>query len=97
MSTLTLLRKNSIKSLMKSIFHAFSNIIVFAMIAGTIYVGHHTGWKLPKFSTLTGNSITTISDWCNDHLVQESKCVECKTDLLPKATSFGFCNEHGVA
>jgi cobalt-zinc-cadmium efflux system membrane fusion protein len=41
--------------------------------------------------------MTTISDWCNDHLVQESKCVECKTDLLPKATAFGFCNEHGVA
>jgi cobalt-zinc-cadmium efflux system membrane fusion protein len=82
---------------MKSIFHALPNIIVFLLIAGTIYVGHHTGWKLPKFSEMTGNSITTISDWCSDHLVQESKCVECKTDLLPKATEFGFCNEHGVA
>jgi cobalt-zinc-cadmium efflux system membrane fusion protein len=84
---------------MKSLFHTVPNIIVFLLIAGMIYVGHHTGWKLPKFSELTGkNSVaTTISDWCNEHLVKESKCVECKTDLLPKATAFGFCNEHGVA
>jgi cobalt-zinc-cadmium efflux system membrane fusion protein len=82
---------------LKKVLHSIPNIIVFLLIAGTIYVGHHTGWKLPKFSALTGNSLNTISDWCSDHLVQESKCVECKTDLLPKATAFGFCNEHGVA
>jgi cobalt-zinc-cadmium efflux system membrane fusion protein len=72
-------------------------MIVFLLIAATIYVGHRTDWKAPKFSELTGNGATIISDWCADHLVQESKCVECKTDLLPKGTSFGFCNEHGVA
>ncbi|MDR2439775.1 MAG: efflux RND transporter periplasmic adaptor subunit [Planctomycetaceae bacterium] len=82
---------------MKFIFRALPNIIVFLLIVGTIYVGHHTDWKLPKFSEITGNSITTISDWCSEHLVQESKCVECKTELLPKTTKFGFCNEHGVA
>jgi cobalt-zinc-cadmium efflux system membrane fusion protein len=84
-------------SVLKSVFRIIPNMIVFLLIAGMIYVGHHTGWKLPKFSELTGNSIITMSDWCSDHLVQESKCVECKTDLLPKVTEFGFCNEHGVA
>jgi cobalt-zinc-cadmium efflux system membrane fusion protein len=85
------------KSRLRVFFTAVPNIIVFLLIAGTIYIGHHTGWKLPKFSQLTGNSMATISDWCSDHLVQESKCVECKTDLLPKVAEFGFCNEHGVA
>ncbi|MDR0390716.1 MAG: hypothetical protein LBH59_02330, partial [Planctomycetaceae bacterium] len=88
--------KNKIKnSQLKNVLSVIPNVIVFLLIAVTIYVGHSTGWKLPKFSELTGGSMTTISDWCNDHLVQESKCVECKTDLLPKATAFGFCNEHG--
>jgi cobalt-zinc-cadmium efflux system membrane fusion protein len=96
-STSSSSRKYFTKSAVKTIFHAIPNIIVFLLIAGTIYVGHHTGWKLPKFSELSGNSVNAISDWCSDHLVQESKCVECKTDLLPKATEFGFCKEHGVA
>ncbi|MDR1268533.1 MAG: efflux RND transporter periplasmic adaptor subunit [Planctomycetaceae bacterium] len=96
-TTSNLPRKRSMLSILKSIFRVIPNMIVFLLIAGTIYVGHHTGWKLPKFSELTGNSIATVSDWCSDHLVQESKCVECKTDLLPKAVEFGFCNEHGVA
>ncbi|MDR0520861.1 MAG: efflux RND transporter periplasmic adaptor subunit, partial [Planctomycetaceae bacterium] len=33
----------------------------------------------------------------NDHLVPESVCIECKSDLLPKLASFGFCRDHGVA
>ncbi|MDR1963204.1 MAG: efflux RND transporter periplasmic adaptor subunit [Planctomycetaceae bacterium] len=96
-SASTELKIGTKKHYLKSIFYAVPNIIVFLMLAGTIYVGHHTGWKLPKFSELTGNSIAAISDWCTDHLVPESQCIECKSDLLPKDKEFGFCKEHGVA
>jgi cobalt-zinc-cadmium efflux system membrane fusion protein len=87
----------SSKHYLKSVFRAVPNMIVFAILAGTIYVGHQTGWKLPSFSELTGQSFTTIGDWCTDHLVPESQCVECKPDMLPKGKEFGFCREHGVA
>ncbi|MDR2345962.1 MAG: efflux RND transporter periplasmic adaptor subunit [Planctomycetaceae bacterium] len=91
------IEQNKPQSRLQKVLAVIPNAIVFLLIAITIYIGHNTSWTMPKFSKLTGNSITTISDWCSDHLVQESKCVECKTDLLPKATEFGFCNEHGVA
>jgi hypothetical protein len=34
-------------------FHALPNIIVFSLLGGVMYLGHHTGWKLPKISELT--------------------------------------------
>jgi cobalt-zinc-cadmium efflux system membrane fusion protein len=79
-----------------ALLNAIPNALVFALFAGVIYVGHSTGWKLPKFSEITGSGIAAVSDWCTDHLVPESQCIECKTDLLPKEREFGFCKDHGV-
>jgi cobalt-zinc-cadmium efflux system membrane fusion protein len=73
------------------------NIIVFGLLAAVFYVGHHTGWKLPKFSELWGAAEVAADDWCDEHLVAESQCLECKADLKPKLPSFGWCQEHGVA
>jgi cobalt-zinc-cadmium efflux system membrane fusion protein len=73
------------------------NIIVFGLLAAVFYVGHHTGWKLPKFSELWGAAEIAADDWCDEHLVAESQCLECKADLKPKLPSFGWCQEHGVA
>jgi cobalt-zinc-cadmium efflux system membrane fusion protein len=76
--------------------HAIPNTVVFLLLASVIYAGHHTGWKMPKFAELTGQTAAIIGDWCNDHLVPESQCIECNADLLPKLSSFGFCKDHGV-
>lgn len=73
------------------------NLFVFSMLGGVMYLGHHTGWKLPKLSEITGKTIVAPDDWCAEHLVPESQCIECKSDLLPKGKPFGFCREHGVA
>lgn len=35
-------------------------------------------------------------DWCAEHNVPDSACVECHPDLLPRAKSFGWCKIHGV-
>ena len=72
------------------------NLVVFALLGGVMYVGHHTGWKMPKMSELMGTAIAA-DDWCAEHLVPESECIECQADLLPKAKPVGFCREHGVA
>ncbi|MDR2171249.1 MAG: hypothetical protein LBP59_13985, partial [Planctomycetaceae bacterium] len=47
----------------RAILVTIPNMIVFLLIAATIYVGHRTDWKAPKFSELTGNGATIISDW----------------------------------
>ena len=77
--------------------NAVPNLVVFSLLGGVMYAGHHTGWKLPKMSELMGTATVTADDWCSEHLVPDSKCIECRTDLLPKAKPTGFCREHGVA
>ncbi len=67
-------------------------------LLGTVGLfGHHSGWKLPKFSALTGNGVAEREDWCEEHGVPQSQCVECRPDLLPRRKDYGWCKEHGVA
>ena len=72
-------------------------LIVMALLAGIGWYGHHSGWKLPKFSALAGNDAAKREDWCEEHGVAESQCVECRPDLLPREKDYGWCDEHGVA
>ncbi len=76
---------------------AMPTLAVFGLIAGVMHLGHHTGWKLSKISDLTGASTKQADDWCAEHLVPESQCVECNETLRLKPKSFGFCRKHGVA
>ncbi len=79
------------------ILNALPNLIVFTLLGGVLYLGHHTGWKLPNLSALMGTAAVPADDWCAEHLVPESQCIECKPELFPKRKPFGFCREHGVA
>ncbi|MEZ5943936.1 MAG: efflux RND transporter periplasmic adaptor subunit [Planctomycetaceae bacterium] len=62
-----------------------------------MYFGHHNGWKFPAASELFGGTIEQADDWCSEHLVPESQCIECNPELYPKPIEYGFCDEHGVA
>lgn len=86
-----------LKSRWMFLFKGIPNLVVFSLLGGVLYLGHHTGWKMPKMSMLLGTSTVHADDWCSEHLVPESQCVECKPALYPKPKSFGFCREHGVA
>lgn len=74
---------------------AFPTFAVLVLLAGVAFVGHHTGWSVPKFSTLFGKSAGEKDDWCEEHSVPESICVECNESLMPKAKST-WCRVHGV-
>jgi multidrug efflux pump subunit AcrA (membrane-fusion protein) len=71
-------------------------ILVMAMLAGVGIYGHHADWKLPNFSALIGGAVGARDDWCEEHAVPESQCVECHPELLPKGKDCGWCKEHGV-
>jgi cobalt-zinc-cadmium efflux system membrane fusion protein len=75
---------------------AIPAVAVFAVLAGLLYFGHRTGWTVPRFSALLGNRPAAADDWCPEHGVPESECVECNPDLMPRPTAFGWCREHGV-
>lgn len=76
--------------------HYIPTLMVMASLAGLGAYGHHSGWKLPKFSALAGNGVIARDDWCEEHAVPESQCVECNPDLLPRGKDHGWCKEHGV-
>ena len=67
--------------------NAIPNLLVFGLLAAVFYLGHHSGWKIPKFSELAGNVPEKATDWCAEHLVPESECVECVPDLMPKGSN----------
>jgi cobalt-zinc-cadmium efflux system membrane fusion protein len=70
-------------------------LLVLGLICGLAYWGHHTGWTVPKFSELFSNGTAAKDDWCAEHSVPESACVECNESLLPRSKP-GWCRKHGV-
>ena len=70
-------------------------LVVLALLGGVAWWGHHSGWTLPKRAALAGEK-KEVDDWCAEHSVPESACVECNAKLAPKPPSFGWCEKHGV-
>lgn len=81
-----------------ALLDSIPTVLVLGLLAAVLYFGHHSGWKLPKFAAVMGATSSDgeePADWCDEHSVPESICVECRTDLMPKK-SFGWCKVHGV-
>ncbi|MGA2257381.1 MAG: efflux RND transporter periplasmic adaptor subunit [Thermoguttaceae bacterium] len=76
--------------------HLIPTLMVMALLAGLGAYGHHSGWKLPGFSALIRNDGAEREDWCEEHGVPESQCVECHPELLPQGKDYGWCKEHGI-
>jgi membrane fusion protein, heavy metal efflux system len=80
------------------ILHAVPTIVVLVVLAGLAYAGHRRGWKLPSAAELTGHTTdnSAASDWCVEHNVPESVCVECNPKLLGPVKEHGWCKQHGI-
>lgn len=85
------------RSLLILIWRIGPTLAVMSALAALGYYGHHTGWKIPRFSQITGNGSEQREDWCAEHGVPESLCVACNAELMPKGKLHGWCKEHGVA
>lgn len=71
-------------------------LLVFACLGGLLAWGHRTGWTVPRFSALAGQHAPAKDDWCDEHSVPASVCVECSPDVFPRGADFGWCRTHGV-
>lgn len=89
--------RGRIARLIASAVHHIPTLLVLTLLAGIGVAGHYSHWKLPKFSTLIGAAPPAKDDWCQEHGVPESQCVECQPDLMPQGPDYGWCIEHGVA
>jgi cobalt-zinc-cadmium efflux system membrane fusion protein len=76
--------------------HGFTALVIFAALGGLLAWGHRTGWTMPKFSSLMDSAANGKHDWCSEHNVPESECVECNSDLMPRPHGHGWCKRHGV-
>jgi cobalt-zinc-cadmium efflux system membrane fusion protein len=75
---------------------ALPQILVLLALGGLAYWGHETEWRLPRFASLAGGASADDDDWCAEHGVPESICVECNPKLMPRPVSYGWCKVHGV-
>ena len=89
-------RAGARRAMLGWLIRKLSSLLVFVVLGGVLVWGHHTGWTIPKFSSLTGHADDGESGWCSEHNVPESQCVECNPDLLPKPKCLGWCKLHGV-
>ncbi len=71
-------------------------VLVLLSLGGLACWGHFTGWKLPKFAALINGQQEETKDWCDEHGVPESVCVECNPTLLPPGKAPPYCEKHGV-
>ncbi|HEV3258535.1 MAG TPA: efflux RND transporter periplasmic adaptor subunit [Gemmataceae bacterium] len=71
-------------------------LLVLGALGGLAYWGHRTGWTVPKFTALIGTAPAGEKDWCKEHNVPESQCVECNPDLMPRGKEPPYCKVHGV-
>ncbi|QEG35895.1 efflux RND transporter periplasmic adaptor subunit [Bythopirellula goksoeyrii] len=88
--------RSPLRRVLSMLLESIGPTLVLAGFAAVFYFGHHNDWKIPKFAALTGTVKPVISDWCEEHSVPESICVECDPTLMPKGPDYGWCPEHGV-
>lgn len=76
---------------------AGSSAAVIVVLCSLLAWGHSTDWTMPTFSSLIGQKNETVDDWCKQHNVPESQCIECNKSLVPAVKDYGWCIEHGIA
>lgn len=80
----------------KGIAHLVATAVASAFVVAFLAVGFATGWNLPKFSAMRGVHGPDKDDWCSEHNVPESICVECKKKDAGHSKDLGWCRVHGV-
>src|SRR5262245_30502428 len=75
---------------------AVPGVIALLAVSALVFAGQKTHWKMPKFSELRGLAVVEKDDWCQEHNVPDSECVECNKGCLPPAKRRDWCKIHGI-
>ena len=89
-------RVHPVKQVADWVLRVAPTMTVLFLLSAIGYWGHHSGWKVPKFSELTSGHEMKGIEWCDEHGVPEAECVACNADLMPKGQLYGWCKEHGL-
>ena len=88
--------RGKIRRIVSLVLGGIGPTLVLIGFAAVFYFGHRNDWKIPKFAALTGSAEAVRTDWCEEHSVPESICVQCDPTLMPKGPDYRWCPEHGV-
>lgn len=80
----------------RPVFSPASVAVALGLFFAVAAVGQELRWRLPKASSLFSQSSPDADDWCEEHGVPESICVECRPGLLPPGRTYRWCKEHGI-
>jgi membrane fusion protein, heavy metal efflux system len=80
----------------RSLLRGWPTLVVIGLLGVLAWAGHHVDWKVPSFAEVLGNHQKDKDDWCEQHAVPESECVECNPSLFARPEQYGFCEIHGV-
>lgn len=89
-------KSKSIKAILEHVFGSLPTLAVLVILGGLAFWGHHTGWTVPKFSSIVGAMESKPDDWCESHGVPDSQCVECNKSCMAPVKDYGWCREHRV-
>jgi cobalt-zinc-cadmium efflux system membrane fusion protein len=84
------------RSLVSRILGAIPGLVILAALGSVFAWGHSTNWDVPKFSHLLNGPSSESKDWCEEHGLPHSICVECNSTLMARPKAMGWCKEHGV-
>lgn len=84
------------RRLVAYLLQTMPTLVLLTALGGVAWWGHHSGWALPSFSEVTGHTADVPDDWCEEHGVPESMCVECNPDDYPPRELHGWCKVHGI-
>jgi membrane fusion protein, heavy metal efflux system len=76
--------------------HLLAILLAVGFVACLFFVGHSTDWRMPKFSALIGKGGQELDDWCSEHGVPESICIECAKKTQTSSNDVVWCRQHGV-
>lgn len=76
--------------------HLLPAVLAVGCMVGVVSIGQRSGWSLPKFSVFRGEIGPEKDDWCGEHSVPDSICVECQKERMPRGKEYGWCRKHGV-
>jgi cobalt-zinc-cadmium efflux system membrane fusion protein len=80
----------------RSLVRGVPTVLVIVLLGAVAWAGHHTGWRFPAFASVLNSRQKPPDDWCEEHGVPESECVECNPALFSRPKQYGFCPVHGV-
>ena len=63
---------------------AIPTLLVMGLLSAVGYFGHHYGWKVPKFSELTGRQAEPGVQWCEEHGVPDANSSQPTASTPPK-------------